>query len=184
MPVPDFSPGEVLTAAAMDSIGLWLVKTQAVGTGVSSVQVNNAFNADYENYKIIYSGGQSSTADNINLQLSVGGVASTVSYYGTLSWVNVGSAAVNGAADNNTTKFSFAGAGAGANDGAASMNFELLNPFETKRTRIHNAQVVYSIVYGTYTGLHDVGTSYDGFKLTPQGGTLTGGTIRVYGYRN
>jgi hypothetical protein len=184
MTFPSFSSGEVLRAQDMNAVGLWLVKTQTIGTGVSSVQVNNAFNSDYENYKIIISGGQSSTADNINLQLSVGGVASTVNYYGTMVWANIGSGAVSGAADNNTTKFSFAGAGAGANNGAASMNFELLGPFQSIRTRLHNGQVAYSIVYGTYTGLHDVGASYDGFKLTPAGGTLTGGTIRVYGYRN
>jgi hypothetical protein len=36
---PDFSSGAVLTAAQMNSVGLWLVKTQTVGTAVSSVAV-------------------------------------------------------------------------------------------------------------------------------------------------
>jgi hypothetical protein len=184
MTFPVFASGDVLNASDMNGVGLWLVKSQAVGTGVASVTVNNAFSADYENYKVVWSGGQSSGAANLQLQLTTGGTASAASYYGTLVWANVGTAVVAGAADNNAAQWSFAGGGAGANNGAASLNVDLLNPFEAKRTRLHNAQVLYGIVYGTYTGLHDIGTSYDGIKLTPAAGTITGGTIRVYGYRN
>jgi len=184
MTYPVFASGDVLNASDMNGVGLWLVKSQAVGTGVSSVTVNNAFSADYENYKIIYSGGQSSVGEKINLQLTVGGTASTTLYFGTLVWVNVGTAAVSGAADNNANQFSFAGGSVGTNSGTATVNLDLLNPFEAKRTRLHNAQTLYGTVYGTYTGVHDAGTSYDGFRLTPGAGTLTGGTIRVYGYRN
>jgi hypothetical protein len=184
MSFPSFATGEVLTAADMNAVGLWLVKTQTVGTGVSSVTVNNAFSADYSNYKIVFSGGQSSIAEKMHLQLAASGTVSSTLYYGTLSWVNVGSGAVSGAADNNGAQFSFAGGSVGAVDGGASATFDLLNPFEAKRTRIHNAQTAYGTVYGTYTGVHDVATSYDGFRFTMGSGTLTGGTIRVYGYRN
>ena len=166
------------------SPGLVLVKTQAVGTGVSSVTVNNAFNANYENYKVILSGGQSSAAVDINLQLTAGGTPSTTLYYGVLVYASLSTGIVSGATNSNTSVWSWAGGGAGATDGAASMDVDLLNPFDAKRTRLHNAQVLYSTVYGTYTGLHDVGTSYDGIKIIPSSGTLTGGTIRVYGYRN
>jgi hypothetical protein len=184
MTFPVFASGDVLNASDMNGVGLWLVKTQTVGSGVSSVTVNNAFSADYENYKIVYSGGQSSAAVNLYLQLTVGGTASTTGYYGVLVWGNLTTAVVAGATDNNASQFSFAGGGAGANNGAASVNVDLLNPFGAIRTRLHNAQTLYATVYGTYTGLHDVGTSYDGIKLTPASGTITGGTIRVYGYRN
>jgi len=181
---PTFVSGQILTAAQMNTIGMHLVKTQVVGTTVSSVTVNNAFSADYENYKIIYSGGQSSAAVNLALQLTVGGTASTTAYYGALVWVNLTTAAVAGATDNNGNAFTFAGGAAGANDGGVSLNADILQPFATKRTRLHNAQTAYSVIYGTYTGLHDLGTSYDGFRMTTGSGTLTGGTIRVYGYRN
>jgi hypothetical protein len=184
MTYPNFNVGETLRAADMNAVGLWLVKTQTVGTGVSSVTVNNAFSADYENYKIIYSGGQSSIAEKMHLQLAASGTVSSTLYYGTLAWVNVGSGAVSGAADNNGAQFSFAGGSVGAVNGGASATFDLLNPFEAKRTRIHNAQTAYGTVYGTYTGVHDLATSYDGFRFTMGSGTLTGGTIRVYGYRN
>jgi hypothetical protein len=51
MPVPDFSPGEVLTAAAMDSVGMWRVGGGTI-TG-TSVQINDCFTSSYQNYKII-----------------------------------------------------------------------------------------------------------------------------------
>ena len=181
---PTFSAGAVLTAAQMNQLGCFLVKTQAVGSGVSSVTVNDCFTADYDNYKVIYSGGQNSTAVNLHLQLTLGGTASTTGYYGVLVWGNLTTAVVAGATDNNASQFSFAGGGAGPNNGAASVDVDLLNPAQTMRTRLHNAQVLYSTVYGTYTGLHDVGTAYDGIKLIAPAGTLTGGTIRVYGFRN
>ena len=37
---------------------------------------------------------------------------------------------------------------------------------------------------GWTTGLQDSTTSFTSFTITPQAGTLTGGTIRIYGYNN
>jgi hypothetical protein len=39
-------------------------------------------------------------------------------------------------------------------------------------------------VQGVIGGYHNLGLSYTAFTVTPTAGTLTGGTIRVYGYRN
>lgn len=198
---PDFTAGQVLTAAQINAGGLWRITTCTVssaggtaatasngvitvGTGNTSVTISNAFSADFENYKIVFSGGQNSVAEKINLQLTSSGTVSNTGYYGTLVWVSVSTAAVSGAADNNASQFSFAGGGAGPNNGATSLDLDLLSPFLAIRTRLHNAQTLYGTVYGTYTGLHDVASSYDGFKLTIGAGTMTGGTIRVYGYRN
>ena len=46
---PTFSSGSVLTAAQMNAVGLWLVKTQTVGTAVSSVSVTDVFSSNYDN---------------------------------------------------------------------------------------------------------------------------------------
>jgi hypothetical protein len=59
---PDFTTGAVLTAAQMNAVGLWLVKTQTVGSAVPDVTVTDAFSADYDNYKILYTGGTASGA--------------------------------------------------------------------------------------------------------------------------
>jgi hypothetical protein len=179
MPVPDFSPGEVLTAAAMDSIGLWLVKSQTIGTGVSSVTVTDAFSSNYDSYKIVVSGGVGSTAQLIGLRLG----GSTTGYYSNFIFGSYNGASVSYAAVNNGTQFVYGGV---STTGLISVQCELVNPFLAKTTSF----------YGVYTeptapggsagptqGFHNVASSFTDFTLLV-GGTLTGGTIRVYGYRN
>ena len=187
MAIKTFTTAEVLTAADTNTYlansGLVFVKSQTVGSAVSSVTVSSAFSSTYDDYKIIWSGGQSSAATEVYLQLDASGTPSTTGYYGVLVWGNLSTGAVSGALDNNAARFTWAGSGAGANNGAASLNVDLLSPNLAKRTRIHNAQVLYSTIYGTYTGLHDLGNSYNGFKLIPASGTISNGTITVYGYR-
>jgi hypothetical protein len=55
MPVPDFSPGEVLTAAAMDRIGLWEVASASFSgiTTASPLDVNSVFSGDFTNYRLV-----------------------------------------------------------------------------------------------------------------------------------
>jgi hypothetical protein len=179
MPVPDFSPGEVLTAAAMDSIGLWLVKTQTIGTGVSSVTVTGAFNNDYENYKIILSGGVGSTAQTVSMTLGASGTG----YYSGSIGTTYNSDTLQYLRDNNATSWQFAG---GSFINGNSMDVTLYNPALAIRTGI---AIQGRIDYRTNgantqgTGFHDVATAYTAFTLTVTG-TITGGTIRVYGYRN
>ena len=173
MPVPDFSPGEVLTASAMDSIGLWLVKTQTVGTGVSSVTVTGAFSADYDNYLITYTGGSQSVETTITTKLG----SATTGYYGSLIYSSYASATVIGVADNNVGQWNYTGGGVGS-----SAYIELLAPFTATNTEIR-ARVRYGTVYGTFVGHRGDTVSYTSFILAPGSGTFTGGVIRVYGYR-
>ena len=178
MPVPDFSPGEVLTAAAMDSIGLWLVKTVTIGTGVSSVTVTDAFSANYDNYKIVINGGANSTQASLGMQLgaSVTGYSSILNY-GVFSALTTPQLAGN----NNSASWGFVGY---ATTNSLFASFDLLNPFNTKFTSHMNSGWPAETAAGTATGIHQVAASYTGFTIFPINGTMTGGTIRVYGYRN
>jgi hypothetical protein len=181
MPVPDFSPGEVLTAAAMDSIGLWLVKSQTVGTGVTSIPVTNAFSAQFDNYRIIYSGGVSAGAVGLALSLTGSGANN---YYSAQAYTFYASDGVAGyLRDNNTS--SWTAAGGGYVDGNV-LDVELYNPFLTLRTAIASIgrpdiRTNGATYYGL-SGFHNLSASYTGFTITASAG-LTGGTIRVYGYR-
>jgi hypothetical protein len=175
---PDFSSGAVLTAAQMNSVGLWLVKTQTIGTGVSSVTVTGAFSADYDNYRIVIGGGVGSTGST-SMRLTLG--ASATAYYGSLVYYQYGIAATSYAQDNNAARFSFV-ANAGSNQFATS--FDLLNPFLAKWTVVKDSVWVANNAAGEYLGVHQSAVSYSAFTLTPEAGTLTGGTIKVYGYRN
>ena len=178
MPVPDFSPGEVLTAAAMDSIGLWLVKTQTIGTTQSNVLVPNAFNSNFENYKIVLIGGVGSVGQAINLQLD----GSAVGYYGTTLTSPYAGGAPNNNNINAASSWTFAGT---SNTVQNFMSVEIFNPQKAKVTMVNGTYVnpASGSISGFFSGFHDSATAFTGFRLIV-GGNMTGGTIRVYGYRD
>jgi hypothetical protein len=175
---PDFTAGAVLTANQMDAVGLWLVKTQAVGTGVSSVTVTDAFSADYDNYLITLAGG-SASADG-DFQMTLGATAS--GYYFALPYANYsgGSAVAN---TNNGASWQFVGS---SKTTLSTVNINVFGPFLSNETAISGIYIGASAsgVAGAFGGFLNNTTSYTSFTLTPNAGTITGGTIRVYGYRN
>ena len=176
MTFPVFVSGEVLRATDMNAVGLWLVKSQTVGTGVSSVTVTGAFSADYDNYKIVYSGGTSSATNALALQLN----GSTTAYNGNLAYIGYGGASGNVAQSNNVS-WQYSGSSIAAGN---AMSLDLIGPFLAKPTWCIAAGYADSANCGTFNGFHNVSTSYSGFNILTVGGTITGGTIRVYGYRN
>jgi len=175
MTYPTFNSGDALTAAEMNAVGLWLVKTQTIGNAVSSVGVTAAFSADYDNYKIIISGGASSAQAFLTLQLG----ASTTGYYYANSAVTYAGAAFVGGASN-TTSFQ-AGSAFVAN--GLQTNIELQNPFLAKYTFAQSSGMNTTFAT-TSVGYHGVATSYTAFTIGVTSGTITGGTIKIYGYRN
>ena len=177
MTFPVFASGDVLNASDMNAVGLWLVKSQTIGTAVSSVQVTSAFSADYDAYKIIVSGGVCS--QNSDLRLTLG--ASTTTYYYAGSIRTYGGTTINFELANGA--FWLVGTGSANN---LHINVDLISPFAAKQTA-YICGLGYPNISGaggSTGGFHDTATSYTSFTITPSGGTLTGGTIRVYGYRN
>jgi hypothetical protein len=179
MTYPVFASGDVLNASDMNAVGLWLVKTQTIGTTVGSVTVSSAFSADYDAYRIVVAGGTGSTTDGVAVGMS-GGPA-TGYYYG-LVYAIYASTAVNANVNtNNGANWQFVG---GTTAGqAASFVFDLYNPFLTKYTTIHNGSYAGGLTAGTGNGYLASTSSFTGFVIAPQSGTLTGGTISVYGYK-
>jgi hypothetical protein len=160
--------------------GLTLVKTQTIGSGVGSVVVSDAFSATYDNYKISISSGVSSATCNLETTLG----ASAASYGGSMLYYALGSSptspGVASALGSKTSSFSWAGAGT---TNALNYNIELQNPFLAKYTFLQSPWNTDANA-GTFIGVHSLATSYSAFTITPSTGTLTGGTIRVYGYQN
>jgi hypothetical protein len=158
--------------------GLELVKTQTIGTSVTSVAVSDAFSATYDSYKIIVSGSTGSTDTDFSLQLT----GSTTAYYGHFVAGSYSTGSISGFGDNNLS--SFVRAGFVQNGNAVSMNCDLVNPNLAKYTFIYSS-TPQAVNTGSYTGHHRVSTAYTGFTLLVGGGAnITGGTVRVYGYRN
>ena len=175
MAYPTFTSSDVLNATDMNAVGLWLVKSQTVGTAVSSVTVSSAFSSTYDAYKVVYVGGIGSTA--LNISMTLGASAST--YNMALPYVTYGAAIASGTSISGGTSWALMG---NATANSASLDVDLFGPFLTQYTRVLGLFVDDSFA-GSYSGIHKTAASYTAFTLTTSTGTLTGGTISVYGYR-
>lgn len=178
MAFPSFASGDVLTASDMNAVGLWLVKTQTVGSAVSSVEVTGAFSSTYANYLINYSGGTMTDSAVINFVLG----SSTTGYYNFMAYGNSSTTTIQGAGTNNGSNFPWGG-GALAGQ-AAHFRLEVFGPNVAAYTKLLNGTYQNGTNYGTVQGEHRVATAYTAFTVSPSSGTMSGGTIRVYGYRN
>ena len=156
--------------------GLTLITAQTIGTAVASVTVTGVFSSTYDNYKVTLSGGTSST-DDIHLTLKLG--STTTGYYMAYPGANY-SGTVSIISNNNAS--SWTRATTGFTNGLQG-NFELNGPNLAKNTSITGAQVSITAARPFAGYLNDT-TQYTAFTLTPDAGTITGGTIRVYGYSN
>jgi len=177
---PDFTTGQVLTAAQMNAVGLWLIKEQTIGSAVSSVTVTDAFSTDFDAYKVIVTGGVGSTGVLLYAQLG----ASTTAYVWSLAYMTFGTSTVAGGTSAAGGGPNFANAGY-ATTNALDMNIELVNPSLAKYTFIQGQS--WNWASGSaigYSGAHRVATAYTDLVIGIGAGTMTGGTIRVYGYRN
>ena len=162
------------------SSGMNLIKTQVIGTAVATVAITSAFSATYDAYRIVISGGLGSTANDIRLAFT----GSTASYYGAVTGANYTTSAYTGLAINNAASWSYAGS---CSTSSIMFDVTLVNPFLAKNTIISTGMHYNSggAAYGRMTGEHLVASSFTGFDLSlAVAGTLTGGTIRIYGLAN
>lgn len=161
--------------------GLELVKTQTVGTAVSSVTVTNAFSATYDRYLVTLSGGTCTTNRALNLTLG----STNTGYYSSFIYITYNSPTIIGS--NNNGGSSFLDAAVVTVDSMTG-RIEINNPFNAVRTDItwqHGGTGTASQAHYSGSGFLNNSTSYTDFTLTmASSGTMTGGTIRVYGYRN
>ena len=77
-----FTPGQILTASQMTTLqensGLSYIKSQTIGSAVSSVTVTSAFSADFDNYKILVNDFTPTAATQFVLTL--GGITTNYSF--------------------------------------------------------------------------------------------------------
>jgi hypothetical protein len=186
---PDFTAGQVLTAAQMNAIGLWkIIPTGAtngtvgangdvtIGSAVSFVTVSGVFTADYLNYKIMWTGINSPTAgEEIRLTFTNG----TSSLYRSSGW-NVDYIGGSGLVSFLGAAYCLVGYTGINND--AFGQYDILSPFnntnETSLTGMGGRRNNNFMGYGMYADT----ASHSGFTLTANTTTMTGGTVQVYGY--
>lgn len=183
MPVPDFAPGEVLTAAAMDSIGLWLVKSSSF-SAAATCPMESVFSSSYRNYAVFTSFTGSSAGANHQLVFYTGtNTEYTSALYYRYGFYAVGATLTTLAASTQTSMFLNNHSSVAANRSTTELRVYAPNNSSFK-TNIRNDAWDYNsgLVIRT-DNLVDVANSFTGFVVKPSTGTLTG-NIAVYGYRD
>lgn len=153
---------------------LQLVKTQTIGTAVSSVTVSDVFSSTYDNYKILISGGTVSASET-DLQLTLG--AQVTGYKTQQSIYSYNTSAPGYLAP--TTNIPIGRADA---DGLTA-DASVVSPNLAKHTFVTSAcgsDTFATTVFATSNS----NTQFTAFTVTIGTGTMTGGTVRVYGYAN
>ena len=175
MTFPSFNNGDKLYASDMNAVGLWLVKSQAVGTGVGSVTVTGAFSADLDNYRVIFSNGVSGANDNA-ISISFAPVAS---HFGSMRYDSFNGSG-SGTLFTNAQTFIYLGLSGTA--GQQSLVFDVFAPFLIQYTKV-TAMLTSNLFVGYSGGVYAQNTSNSGFTLIAPAGGFTGGTVSVYGYK-
>jgi hypothetical protein len=166
-----------------DVPGLVLVSSTTIGSAVSSVSVDSVFSATYNHYKILCQFNAFSAGDVFYYRFRTSGTDNTTSNYRYQGndwytswnpWYNVNYGNSFGVIHRYTRT------------NGVHISIDLFNPFATNYT----SMVSMSTQVGEDPGFNSVGggfiatTSFDGIKFYPASGTMTGGTIKVYGYNN
>jgi hypothetical protein len=170
------TPGQILTSAYVNNninSGLTYVTSSTVGTAVSSVVVSSCFSTTYDSYRIVVRGVSASVDDWLRLSIS----GATGSSYGYASSYFAYGGAIN--ADSSASNTFWRPGIAGT---TTSFVMDIHSPFLSVATTMQFSNSTNG--YATFGGGgNSTAASSTGFTLTPSSGTLTGGTISVYGYR-
>ena len=174
---PVFSSGAVLTAAQMNSVGMWLVSKTTIGSAVATVTTGTVFSSDYDNYRVIIRGVKSS----IITELLINFGATTTGYYGSMYFDSYTGAATGTLRRNNGANLYIGGVETALGEQVISM--DIANPFIASSTSINGGY--YGNTYSGWSGgTQASATSFTTLTVRPAAGTITGGTITVYGYRS
>jgi hypothetical protein len=161
--------------------GLTLISSTTIGTAVTSVALTSVFSATYDNYRIVLSGGTASATSDGSFILG----ATTANYYTGFSYQAIGggggftSTGINNGASSSTVW-------AYSANGINGM-IDLYQPFLTSRTSYFFTAQTMATGGNRWQGggFQDSATSYTGITFSTQlSHTLTGGTIKVYGFKN
>lgn len=188
MAYPTFASGDVLNASDMNAVGLWAITpssvtngtasgpTVTVGTTVSSVTLNGVFSSDYTDYRVVITAVNGTNGGSyVTCQFG----AEATGYYGSLFY-DLYTGASNGYGRNNNGASFYVGI-IGANNDTNS-SFDIHAPNLAKRT-CANGTFNGDNYSGWFGGQLANTTQYTDLKIGTSLGTLTGGTIVVYGYR-
>jgi len=172
------------TAKTVSAGGLVLISATTVGSGVASVTASSVFSSTYENYLVTLAGVNASTS-TLRLRVALGASATSAAHF------SIADTFSSSASDqiNRTSNSTHIEAGFWSSSGSSSVTMTVYSPNVARHTTV-TGQSVGTDANGTETvfasfggGVEDT-TQYTAITFSPNSGTLTGGTIRVYGIAN
>jgi len=179
----DSNSTQFYDGAAWQSVaGLVLINTTTI-SAAGTVNVNDVFSANYDNYKMILNGTASTgVSAGIGLRLRVGGADANTNYTYQRQW----SYSTTSTADRDvagTDEFIYC-------DTNATNKFfvetTLLSPFATEATKIMNTTLsdnnTVGLISSLMCGINTNATSYTGFSLISNG--TFSGVLKIYGMAN
>jgi hypothetical protein len=178
---PDFTSGAVLTAAQMNTIGLWKVGSTTITSATTAV-LDGCFSSDYRDYLLIVdvTGGTGNL--ELAMQFRVGGVAAATNYnyanFGTFPNGTVSSGTTGGAATSAALTFV-------PQTQQSSFSYYIGQPNLAVFTSFSgdwlyddgSAQIMRRTI-----GRHKTATAYTGVQVFTSAAWT--GKITVYGYRS
>lgn len=187
MAVKTFAVGELVTASDANTYlanaGLVYVKQVTIGSGVSSVDVTSCFSSVMDNYVISLADVNASAGGGVIYgKLLVGTTPQTNGWYGNTFFIAAGGAGgLSNAPITNAATFEICCLTNTTNHRNSGIcHIQSPNLPRQTRAQFHNADDYYFRLGASHLSNT---TQYDGLQILPSSGTLTGGTITVYGYR-
>jgi len=182
MAVKTFTVSEVLTASDTNTYlansGLVYLAGTTVTSATPYVEFLNCFSSQYDNYRVVVSGGQGSVAQSF--QVYLGTNPSTTNHYGTIYYyLYTGSSAANVNTNAGGSTYVTLSDAAGP---SVSTSFDLTNPYLTKWKTLHGTFDGRAYA-GWFGGFIQDTASYTGFRIKNETGNITAGSFRIYGYR-
>ena len=167
---------QVSGGTAVGNSGLVYITSATIGSGVTTASVANCFSSTYDNYFITVTGGSNAGGSAV-LQLQLG--SATTNYNYQLIYADWGST-VSGSGSTTGGNFSYVGSG---NADGLFASVILRSPNLAKWTSMSTDASRTPNYWGVAGGVKKDTTQYTGFTIITDTGTMTGGTIAVYGYR-
>jgi hypothetical protein len=187
MAIKTFTTGEVLTAADTNTYlansGLVYITTTTATSG-TTLNISNCFSSTFNNYRVIISGYQPSSASAIIMQLGTGSAVNT-NYYWAGAYLSAYTAAptLAGYGGNAAAQVELQIVGDATHEGGG--NVEIYSPNLATRTAI----MVQGIDARTaanprlaITGFQDSATQFTSLHITSTQ-TISNLVVTVYGYR-
>lgn len=184
MPVPDFSPGEVLTAGHMDSVGLWRVASGTLAGATTDFV--GCFSSNFDNYRIVIDRVAFSGTGDLFYRMLTGSTPDTTSnYFHAYNGLSTAAAALNSTGSAQTSGYIGI-----SNNGANSLqighaSFDIYSPNIAQRTFFVGAGSGVLTDFYNRTGMtaHNVLTAFTGLRLTTNSAVTVTGNVTIYGYR-